>query len=125
MKRVIIESPYAGKFSFSKGPRWFQGVMEKIINFFIRRKHVKYARECMKDSLNRNEAPYLSHLLYTQVLDDNQPDERYAGIYAGFAWGECADLVAVYCDRGISPGMKKGIEKAEERGAKIEYRRIK
>ena len=56
MKKVIIESPYA----------------ENI------ERNIKYARACLKDSLNRNEAPLASHLLYTQdgVLDDGIKAER-------------------------------------------------
>lgn len=42
----------------------------------------------MLDALDRGEAPYASHLLYTQMLDDTIPAERELGIKAGFAWGD-------------------------------------
>lgn len=101
---VIIESPYAGDIE----------------------RNTAYARACMRDSVNRGEAPFASHLLYTQpgVLDDSKPDERYHGITLGFCWGEKADAVAVYTDHGISEGMKKGITLAEMRGQPVEYRRL-
>jgi hypothetical protein len=85
MKRVIIESPYAGNIE----------------------RNLKYARACLKDSLQRGEAPIASHLLYTQegVLDDNIPEERKWGIDAGLAWKEVANLHVFYIDYGMSPGM--------------------
>ena len=96
MKRVIIESPYGGD-------TW-----EEI------KRNERYARACMRDSLLRGEAPYLSHLLYTQpnVLDDNIPEERRMGIDAGFAWRATAEYTVVYRDLGISRGMQEGIENA-------------
>jgi hypothetical protein len=99
MSLVIIESPYAGDVERS-------------------------ARAALADSLRRGESPFASHLLYTQpgVLDDSVPAERAQGIAAGFAWGAVADLVAVYCDLGITPGMQDGIDAADERGARIVYR---
>lgn len=104
MKLVIIESPYAGDIEAN----------------------VAYARRCIRDSLARGEAPIASHLLYTQpgILRDEDPGERKWGIDAGLAWGRAADLTAVYVDRGISPGMRYGIEAAEAVGRRIETRRI-
>ena len=86
MKKVIIDSPYAGD-------------IERNIN---------YARACLKDSLNRNEAPLASHLLYTQdgVLDDGIKAERMQGINAGLAWLEVVNLHVFYIDYGMSKGME-------------------
>tara|TARA_R110000868_G_scaffold384138_1_gene651515 strand:- start:88 stop:420 length:333 start_codon:yes stop_codon:yes gene_type:complete len=83
MKRVVIESPYAGDVEKNKA----------------------YARACVLDCLSRGEAPIASHLLLTQVLDDADPEQRAAGIAAGVAWHVVADLVAFYVDHGWSPGM--------------------
>lgn len=104
MTRVIIESPYE-----SDDPK-------------IVKRNEKYARECMKDSLSRGEAPFLSHLLYTQVLDDNIPEERKQGIQAGIEWLEVAKKVIIYTDYGITLGMEKGIEKAVELKIPLESR---
>lgn len=73
-----------------------------------------YARKCVSDSLKRGEAPYASHLFFDQpgILDDRAPFQRVQGMMAGFAWGAKADIVAVYCDLGISSGMRKGLEVA-------------
>jgi hypothetical protein len=78
----------------------------------------------MAHSLSKGEAPFASHGLYTQpgVLDDNIKAEREKGLHAGWAWMDAADLVAVYCDEGLSDGMKRGIKRAEEKSIRIEYR---
>lgn len=104
MKRVIIESPYAGDVDAS----------------------VAYARACLKDSLKRGEAPIASHLLYTQpgILDDDQTDERALGIDAGHAWIACADLVVVYHDLGVSEGMQVGMRRAFDAGKPVEFRKL-
>ncbi len=104
MKKVILESPFAGD---------VEG-------------NVNYARGCLRDCLLRNEAPIASHLLYTQpgVLDDNNPDERKLGIEAGLLWGSGAEKSVVYLDRGISSGMKWGIERAGKEGRPVEYRTL-
>ncbi len=101
---VIIESPYKG------GPIWTTEY------------NVAYARRALLDSLERGEAPFASHLLYTQVWDDDIPDLRTAGIEAGLSWGRSADLTAVYCDHRISTGMMYGIERAMSEGRLVEYR---
>ena len=80
----------------------------------------------MRDSILRGEAPFASHLLYTQpdILDDDNPEERAIGIKRGFQWTIVANLVAVYTDNGISPGMEKGIAWARELEKDIEYRSL-
>ena len=102
MRRVILESPYAGDVEAN----------------------LAYARECLRDSLLRGEAPIASHLLYTQpgVLDDAVPTERQYGIDAGLVWGALAEATVVYCDRGISNGMRYGIEHADNAGRPVEMR---
>jgi len=104
MLLVLIESPFAGNVDLN----------------------VQFARACMRDSLNRGEAPFAMHLLYTQqgILNDEIPEQREWGIAAGFAWGKYAQLTAVYTNLGITPGMEIGIQKADEAGRKIEYREL-
>jgi hypothetical protein len=99
---VILESPYSGDIE----------------------ENVAYARACLRDSLLRGEAPIASHLLYTQpgVLRDEVPDERRHGIDAGLAWIRAAEATVVYMDRGLSRGMRYGIEAAVKAGRPIEYR---
>jgi hypothetical protein len=104
MRVVLIESPYAGDVD----------------------KNIKYARACMRDSLDRGEAPLAMHLLYTQtgILNDAVPEERDWGIAAGMAWGKYAEITAVYSNLGITPGMEIGIQRAIQEARKIEYREL-
>lgn len=99
---VILESPYAGN----------------VV------RNIHYARQCMKDCFNRGEFPFASHLLYTQVLNDDIISERMMGIDAGLEWGNKSEKTVVYTDYGLSKGMRYGIESAIINGRKIEYRRI-
>ncbi len=105
---VILESPYAAPTD--------QGVAE----------NVEYARKCVRDSILRGEAPLASHLLYTQpgILNDRIPEERELGIGAGLAWVKHAEATVVYVDRGVTPGMEKGIARAEAAGRIVEVRSL-
>ena len=105
MKRVILESPFAGDTE----------------------RNIEYARKCMRDCIiNHNEAPIASHLLYTQpgILDDNNPVERDIGITCGLVWGIEAEATIVYEDYGVSKGMQYGIKRAKKEGRKVIYRKI-
>lgn len=101
---VIIESPFAGNID----------------------ENIAYGRLAVRDSLLRGESPIASHLLYTQegILDDTIPAERQHGINAGLAWGKVAHKTVVYIDKGISPGMKYGIERARNEGRPVEFRSL-
>ena len=102
LRRVIVETPYRGDVAAN----------------------VTYARACLRDCLKRGEAPLASHLLYTQpgVLDDEQSEERELGITAGLAWLEVAEATVVYVGRGVSDGMRRGIEAARAAGRPVEFR---
>ena len=102
MRRVYLESPYAG----DPGS------------------NAAYAIDCMIDCLRRGEAPFASHVFYAHsgALDDLVPAERTLGIQAGLAWAEAADATVVYMDYGVSPGMQLGIDAAEKAGRPVERR---
>lgn len=108
MNRVVIESPFRSN------------------DILIAARNLNYARRCILDSLMRGEAPFASHLLYTQsgVLDDRIPTQRRMGILAGLEWGKQAHLVAVYTDLGITDGMRTGIETYRHASIPIEFRTI-
>lgn len=108
MKLVVIESPFAGD---------NDGETER---------NIRYARACTHDAFLRGEAPFASHLLYTQpgVLNDRVPEERDLGMDAGLVWSARGDLTAVYTDLGISSGMAAGILSAEALGRPVEYRKL-
>lgn len=100
--KVVIETRYAGDITAN----------------------ISYARACMLDSLKRGEAPFLSHLLYTQVLDDAIQEERKMGIDAGLHFARVCDKTVVYTDLGISEGMRIGIQDAIEQKRPVEYRSL-
>ena len=87
-------------------------------------RNVTYALIGMRHSLEMGEAPFASHLLYTQMLDDAIPLERTLGIFAGLRIGEGAEATVVYEDLGISRGMEMGINHAIELGRPVEYRKL-
>lgn len=87
-------------------------------------RNVSYAMLAVRDSLNRGEAPYASHLFFTQMMDDNDPEERATGIDTGLHIGSFAEQSAVYIDLGMSRGMEYGIANAERAGRDIVYRRL-
>lgn len=99
---VIIESPYAGDVE----------------------KNLAYLRAALHDCLMRGEAPFASHGLYTQVLDDTIPEEREHGIQAGFAFRSVCDYTVVYDDLGISKGMALGIEDSHKKSIPVKYRSL-
>ncbi len=104
MKKVILESPYAGDI----------------------KRNIKYARLCIKDSLNRGEAHIASYLLYTQkgILNNSIESERMQGINAGLEWKKVADLQVFYTDYGISKGIQYGMDYAKEHNIHFEIRNI-
>jgi len=99
---VIMESPYKGDVARNEA----------------------YAKRCMRDSLEKGEAPFPSHLLYTQVLDDTKSDERLMGMTAGFAWIASSEKTVAYIDYGVSGGMQEGIRLARDMGHEVEFREI-
>lgn len=101
MRKVVIESPYAGD----------------------RTRNAAYLQECIADSLARGEAPFASHLMYTGVLNDDEPGARALGIKCGEAWRRAADATVVYMDHGISRGMLMGVLRARALHP-VEYRSL-
>lgn len=84
----------------------------------------EYALRIMADSLARGEAPFLSHLLYTQILDDSDIEDRRLGLFAESRWIKKADKLVVYHDYGVSPGMRDAIAFATENEIPVEHRSI-
>ncbi len=104
MRRVFLESPFAGDVA----------------------RNIDYGRSCVRDSLQRGEAPTAPHLLYTQegVLRDDVTEERQWGISAGFTWRDAADATVVYIDRGVSHGMIAGVRDSISKNVPVEVRRL-
>lgn len=112
MRRVVVESPFAGR-----GRWWLQRRWDAWMNRL-------YAKDACTDCIYRDEAPFAGHLLYTQFLDDRVTSERNRGMRSARSWLGEAELVAVYVDRGVTRGMSQGIAWATEAGVPWEYRSL-
>ena len=106
IRLVCVESPY------------------KATNEHSIEQHRSYLQQCLADCVKRQESPYASHMMLTDVLDDDDPVERAFGIKAGWEWGIMAEAIVVYGDLGISEGMKRSIEYYESFNIPIERRTI-
>jgi hypothetical protein len=86
----------------------------------------KYLRNCIRDSLARNEIPWASHamLAWTDALYETDEEQRLEGINVNKRMILRVDLVAVYSDHGISKGMQQAITWARMNGKRVESRRI-
>lgn len=96
MKKVVIESPYAGDV----------------------KRNIDYARKCVKWCVSAGYAPIASHLLYTQngILNDEIEHERDLGIRCGLAWLDVADFQIFFIDYGITNGMRKAMDYGKKIG---------
>ena len=63
--------------------------------------------------------PVASHLLYPQILNDNDPNERDLGLLFGLALLRMCDEVWVF--GAISPGVAQEIEEAKRLKKQIRY----
>jgi hypothetical protein len=105
MRIVCLESPfkpsesdiqrYAGRYSPSE----------------LLRQNLIYARLLLLNSLKLGEAPFASHLLYTQVWSERE-DLRQAGIRSGIEFHNRVDLIVLGVDLGTSTGMKLATDNA-------------
>lgn len=109
---VCIESPFRG---VGETP-------EEVLKSVERNK--KYAQACMLDAIRRNETPFVGHLLYTQVLDEDDPTQRNLGISLDTNWYHVVDTCAVYTDLGITQGMITGFNFAEHIGVPVVHRSL-
>lgn len=95
MRTIVIESPLS-----SPSPEG-------------RARNIVYAKAAMRFVINLGHAPFASHLLYTQVLDDADPEQRDIGIRAGLALGGALDERWFFLDFGMSQGMHLGLDAAD------------
>lgn len=106
MRRVQILSPFRGATPAERG------------------RNVAYAKAAMLDCFSRSEAPFVPHLLYPAVLEDDIPAERAKSINASIRWLSVAEVVVVYGDLGISEGMRAELSAAKLTGIRAEYRSL-
>lgn len=118
MKRLVfVESPFAGR--GNAGVSDGMSVLSDLNRDAFA--NADYVRELCRFLAERGDAPYASHVFCTEFLDDGIPTERALGIEIGLAWGKCAAVTVVGVDRGISTGMRYGIERARAEGRPVEW----
>ena len=91
MKLIYVASPYAGDIE----------------------KNTEFAKEACRFVMDEGCAFFAPHLLYPQVLDEDDPAERELGLAMGRTVLEWCDEVWVFGD-SISSGMQAEVELAED-----------
>lgn len=99
---VILESPFKGQTEAN----------------------LEYAKKAINDSISRGESPIAFHLLYSEVLDENNPHDNLLLKKLKESWAALVQKTVVYTDRGVSEGMLEGITDATARGRGIDFRNI-
>ena len=98
MKLIYVASPYAG---------------------YIER-NTEFAREACQFEKNEGHAFFAPHLLYPQVLHEDDPADRRLGLAMGKEMLSKCDELWAFGDF-ISPGMAGEVELAEQRGIPVRY----
>jgi len=96
-RKIYVVSPYAGN------------VAENVAAA------VRYCRKVIDDGY----MPVAGHLLYPQILDDNDPEERDLGLLFGLALLRTCDEVWVFGT--VSDGVEKEIEEAKRLKKRVRY----
>ena len=83
-------------------------------------KNVKKTQHYCRFVVKKGYIPIAPHLLFTQFLDDSNPDERVLGLHFGNAlMSKCREVwVFGSC---ISSGMEQEINKAKQNQYRIRY----
>jgi hypothetical protein len=84
--------------------------------------NIEAAVRCCRQVIAEGCMPIASHLLYPQMLDDDDPRERELGISFGLALLRLCDEVWVYGEPSL--GMKQEITEASRLGKPIQYREV-
>ena len=96
-KKIYVASPYAGNVAKNVAAA------------------VRYCRKVIDDGY----MPVAGHLLYPQILDDNDPEERDLGLLFGLALLRTCDEVWVFGT--VSDGVEKEVEEAKRLKKRVRY----
>ena len=75
--------------------------------------NLDFARQACLSAMAQGVTPFAPHLLYPQMLDDNNPVQRELGLKMGSQMLALCDELWLCGDR-ISPGMASEMKQAEE-----------
>lgn len=82
--------------------------------------NVAFAIRCCRMAIQQGYTPIAVHLLYPQILDDQDSAERATGLELGLnVLRHCA--AAWVCGTTISPGMASEIRAAQQLSIPIQY----
>jgi hypothetical protein len=83
--------------------------------------NVAAAVDYCKYVISQNMIPVASHLLYPQMLDDNNSNERELGLMFGLSLLAICDEVWCFGDVSASVGVQQELVEAKKLGKKIRY----
>ena len=87
------------------------------------RGNIAFAKAACMEAIHEGYVPMAPHLYFTQFLDDDNEEQREAGIEMGFAWIEDCMELWVIGDR-ITEGMAAEIAKATEMNIPVRIKRF-
>ena len=82
-------------------------------------KNTAFAVNCCRRVIDEGCMPIASHLLYPQMLDDNNPDEREMGLMFGLALLAVCDEIWVFGE--VSAGVAREVSEAKRLKKRIRY----
>ena len=82
-------------------------------------KNTAFAVNCCRRVIDEGCMPIASHLLYPQMLGDNNPDEREMGLMFGLALLAVCDEVWVFGE--VSAGVAREVAEAKRLKKRIRY----
>lgn len=82
-------------------------------------RNTAFAVNCCRRVIEDGCMPIASHLLYPQMLDDNNPDEREMGLMFGLALLAVCDEVWVFGE--VSAGVAREVAEAKRLKKRIRY----
>lgn len=90
----------------------------------LRKTYLNYLDDCIRDSLLRNEAPYVPHAYLPRFLADSDGRQRNKALSIGTKFLLICQILAVYKNHGITEGMQGEIDTAKANGIRIEFRSL-
>ena len=117
MSRVMKEYKQKQKKQFADKNRRKIYVASKYAGDVER--NTAFAVNCCRRVIDEGCMPIASHLLYPQMLDDNNPDEREMGLMFGLALLAVCDEIWVFGE--VSAGVVREVAEAKRLKKRIKY----
>jgi hypothetical protein len=98
-----------------------------VISAFQGKKaNIKLAQKYCKYVFDQGHYPFAAHLIYPQILDDNNPDERSLALEASKVFIKTCDEAWVFYKNKIpfTDGMKEEIEFAKSNNIEVKFYRV-